>query len=149
MKYLIIFFIIFFYLTSTNGEQIGGDTGLKLPRYVSLKSNDANLRIGSSTNYPIKIKYVIKNLPVEIIDENKNWRKIIDFEKNTGWMHKSLLKGNRYAIIDTPYQEGSQILHKPKGNVIGKIGNRRRRKSGRRRRRSHRRRRRRRIKRRR
>ena len=73
-------------------------TGLKIPRFVSLKSNDVNLRVGPSINYPIDIKYIQKNLPIEIIDEFDVWRKIKDHEKNIGWLHKSLIKGDRFVL---------------------------------------------------
>ena len=42
-------------------NSIGVETGLEVPRYVSLKSNDSNIRVGPSKNYPISIKYVVKN----------------------------------------------------------------------------------------
>ena len=109
-------------MTYLYAQTVGKETGLKLPRYVSLKSNDSNLRVGSSKNYPIKLRYIIANIPVEIIDEYKDWRKIKDYEGNEGWLHKSLLKSKRFAIINVPYQEGAQVYDKPKGNVVGKIG---------------------------
>ena len=103
-------------------KNIGSDTGYKIPRFVSLKSNDVNLRIGSSTNYPIILKYTIKALPVEVIDEYQVWRKINDIEGNQGWIHKTLIQGDRYAIINQEYNSSVQIYSKPKGNKIGKIG---------------------------
>ena len=73
----------------------GPVTNLDMPRFVSLKSNDVNLRVGPSVNYPIELKYTQNNLPVEIIDEFDVWRKVKDYTNNTGWLHKSLLKGDR------------------------------------------------------
>ena len=109
-------------ISSLSAEQLGTVTDLKIPRFVSLKSDESNLRVGSSLNYPKIITYNIRNIPVEIVDEYEDWRKIIDYEKNIGWMHKSLLKGNRFGIINPPYAEEAQLFNKPKGNVIGKIG---------------------------
>ena len=63
-------------------------------------------------------------MPIEIIDEYKDWRKINDYEGNIGWLHKKLIKGERFAIVKTPYQEALQVFNKPKGNSIGKIGKR-------------------------
>ena len=122
MVKIFIIFLLLINAFSLYAQTIGTETGLILPRYVSLKSNDSNLRIGSSINYPIKLKYVIANTPVEIIDEYKNWRKIKDYEENEGWLHKSLIKGKRFAIVNTPYGEGLQVFNKPKGYNIGKIG---------------------------
>ena len=111
-------------MPSAYTETLGNETGLKIPRFVSLKASDSNLRIGPSENYPIKLKYIVANTPIEIIDEYKDWRKINDYEGNEGWLHKSLIKGKRFAIVNTPYQEGLQVLNKPKGKNIGKIGKR-------------------------
>ena len=65
MKILIIFLsvLIPFNVIAKKGTV----TNLELPRFVSLKSNDANLRVGPSINYPIELKYIQKNLPLEII----------------------------------------------------------------------------------
>ena len=118
-------FIICLILTNTSfisAETLGNETGLKIPRFVSLKSDNSNLRIGPSENYPVKLRYIVANTPVEIIDEYKNWRKIKDYEENEGWLHKSLIKGKRFAIVNTFYQEGLQVYNKPRGKNIGKIG---------------------------
>ena len=120
-------FTIFLFLSSLfafalKATNIGSETGYKIPRFVSLKSNDVNLRIGSSTNYPIILKYITNNLPVKIIEEYESWRKIIDIRNNQGWIHKSLLKGNRYGIINQSSDSNLQLLNKPRGRVIGGIG---------------------------
>ena len=94
----------------------GSVTGLDIPRFVSLKSNDANLRVGPSVNYPIKIKYVQKNLPVKIIDEFDVWRKIIDYENNIGWLHKSLLKGDRFVLTGVGIEDSVNIYNNQKEN---------------------------------
>ena len=122
MVKVFIIFLLSINSFSLYAQNVGTETGLKLPRYVTLKSNDSNLRVGSNINYPIKLKYVIANIPVEIIDEYKDWRKIKDYEGNEGWLHRSLLKSKRFAIIDVPYQEGAQVYNKPKGNIVGKVG---------------------------
>jgi|TARA_B100001964_G_scaffold80922_1_gene91330 SH3-like domain-containing protein len=106
----------------TSAETLGNETRLKIPRFVSLKSDNSNLRVGPSENYPIKLRYIVANTPVEIIDEFKYWRKINDYDGNKGWLHKSLIKGKRFAIVNTPYQEDLQVFNKPKGKNIGKIG---------------------------
>ena len=124
MVKVFIIFLLSINSFSLYAQNVGTETSLKLPRYVTLKSNDSNLRVGSNINYPIKLKYVIANTPVEIFDEYKDWRKINDYEGNEGWLHRSLLKSKRFAIINIPYKESAQVYDKPKGNVIGKIGKR-------------------------
>ena len=74
MKIFVYFVFIFFFVFNCsyiNAQPIGQITGYKLPRYVSLKSNESNLRVGASKDYPILLTYVIENFPVEIINEYK------------------------------------------------------------------------------
>ena len=101
----------------------GPVTNLQLPRFVSLKSNDVNLRVGPSVNYPIELKYTQNNLPLEIIDEFDVWRKVRDYKNNTGWLHKSLIKGERFVLIINLNNETKNILNIPNGKKIGGIRN--------------------------
>ena len=99
----------------------GPVTNLELPRFVSLKSNDVNLRVGPSVNYPIELKYTQNNLPVEIIDEFDVWRKIKDSENNIGWLHKSLIKGERFILTVNKNNYVKSIYNRPNGNQIGMV----------------------------
>ena len=99
----------------------GEVTGLDLPRFVSLKSNDVNLRIGPSINYPIKLKYIQKNYPIEIIDEFDVWRKAKDHNGNMGWLHKSLIKGERYILTGINNNDKINIYNRPMGELVGTI----------------------------
>ena len=83
MKILIFIYILFFSFY-TFGKS-GSVTGLDIPRFVSLKSDNVNLRVGPSTNYPITLKYITENLPIEIIDEFDSWRKTRDHENVRFW----------------------------------------------------------------
>ena len=65
----IIFFLIFLTSNVYSETIIGKDSGNPIPRFVSLKSNETNLRIGPSTNYPIILQYSYKNIPIMVIDE--------------------------------------------------------------------------------
>ncbi len=82
-----------------------GPSGLPLPRFVSLKSAKVNLRIGPGLNYPIDWMYTKSGLPMEIIQEYDNWRKVRDADGTEGWVNQSLLSGKRTAIV-TPWQRG-------------------------------------------
>jgi SH3-like domain-containing protein len=55
-----------------------GPSGLPLPRFVSLKSGRVNLRIGPGRDYPVQWLYLKPGLPVEIVQEYDNWRRIRD-----------------------------------------------------------------------
>ena len=106
-----------------NAKSLGQSTGYELPRYVSLQSNKSNLRVGANKDYPKILTYVVKNFPIEITNEYKQWREIKDIDGNQGWMHESLIQGNRYGIIKSLHDEATQIYIKPEGSVIWKIGN--------------------------
>ena len=67
--------------------------------FRTLRNDKVNLRQGPSFNYPIKIFYKKKFLPVLIQDRSDNFRKIRDHENNTGWIHISQLSKKKAAII--------------------------------------------------
>jgi SH3-like domain-containing protein len=76
-----------------------GGTGLPLPRFVSLKSDDVNVRRGPGQEYDVAFTFVRAGLPVEITQEFDNWRKIRDSEGSEGWVFHSLLSGRRTALV--------------------------------------------------
>ena len=114
-------FILFFLVSFNLHAKTGSVTGLEIPRFVSLKSNEVNLRVGPSTNYPIEIMYITKNLPVEVIDEFNAWRKINDHIGNIGWLHKSLIKGDRFVLTGYKNNKDVDLYNRPNGNIIGSI----------------------------
>lgn len=86
-------------------------TGLPIPRFVSLRSDEVNVRTGPGRQYPIEWVYVRAGLPVEIIAEFDTWRRIRDREGSQGWVHQSLLSGRRSAIITAA--ETVTVLRRP------------------------------------
>lgn len=86
-----------------------GASGLPLPRYVSLKSSRVNMRIGPGRDYKVQWLYVKRGLPMEIIQEYDNWRKVRDPEGNEGWILHSLLSGERTAIV-APWDRGGEMI---------------------------------------
>ena len=119
---IIMALIIILIFTKNSSAEIGQETGLDIPRYVSLKSNDANIRIGPSKNYPIVIKYINKNYPLKIIEEYREWRRVEDFKNNIGWIHKSLISGIRTGIVLSKDRSHIEVYNSVNGNIIGKIG---------------------------
>ncbi len=81
------------------GTKIGRETGLPLPRFVSFKRGSVNLRVGPGRKYSIVWHYRRHGLPVEIIQEFDQWRRIRDSEGATGWVLHSLLSSRRTAIV--------------------------------------------------
>ena len=67
-------------------------------KFLSLKNNEVNLRQGPSFKYPIKLIYKKKYLPVLILDKSETWRKIKDFNNNSGWIHVSQLSKKKTAL---------------------------------------------------
>ena len=74
-------------------------SGLPIPRFVALKSNEVNVRSGPGSRYPIAWVYGRDGMPVEVIEEFDLWRKIRDAEGTTGWVHKTMLSGARNVLI--------------------------------------------------
>ena len=66
--------------------------------FLTLRFNNVNLRQGPSFDYPVKISYKKKYLPVLIQDTSDNFKKIRDHENNTGWIHRSQLSKKKAAL---------------------------------------------------
>lgn len=84
---------------SEAGARRTGRSGLPLPRFVSLRAPKANLRTGPGVRYPIDWVYTRPGLPLEIIGEFETWRRIRDWDGSTGWIHQSMLSGERRALV--------------------------------------------------
>lgn len=101
--------------------------------YLTLRSDTVNLRQGPSLDHPVKLVYKKKFLPVKIIDRSYNFRKIIDHENNSGWIHVSKLskkkaalnKKNNTIIYKKPskYSKPLAIVEKGKLFLINKCKN--------------------------
>ena len=78
--------------------------------FLSLKNNTVNLRQGPSFEHPIKFIYKKKYLPVAVLDKSETWRKILDFENNTGWIHISQLTKKKSGINK---KDNSILYEKP------------------------------------
>ena len=81
-------------------ETRGAVTNLPLPRFVSLKSSETNVRRGPSLTHRIDWIFKRKDMPVEITAEFGHWRRIQDRDGQGGWTHYSLLSGVRTVIVD-------------------------------------------------
>ncbi|MEQ9334762.1 SH3 domain-containing protein [Thalassobaculum sp.] len=78
---------------------VGTETGLPIPRYVTLRAREVNVRAGPGVRYPIDWVYQRPNLPVEVIAEFDTWRKIRDPDGTEGWVHQSMLSGRRTVVV--------------------------------------------------
>ena len=96
---LLFFTIIFTFFSLAVFAGKGKVTGLPIPRFVTLKSSEVNMRTGPSNRYPIKWVYQRKSYPLEVIAEFGAWRKVQDMDKTQGWIHDALLTGRKNAVI--------------------------------------------------
>jgi len=71
----------------------------KLPRFASLRSEEVNLRVGPGENYPIEWVFKRKDMPVEILEEFQNWRRVQDWQGDKGWVLDRMITGKRDVIV--------------------------------------------------
>jgi SH3-like domain-containing protein len=102
--------------------------GLPLPRFVSLRSNEVNLRTGPGTQYPVNWIYRRQMMPIEVIAEYRNWRKIRDWQGDEGWVHKNMLSSRRSIIVIGPPRDllgepapSSPVTVRAEAGVIGHL----------------------------
>lgn len=100
---------------------------LAIPRFVSLKMGEVNLRTGPGGRYPIKYVYKKKHYPMEIVDEHELWRQVREIDGTVGWVHRRMLTGVRYALLkkDTDVFKKPDVSSKIRAiaskDVLGKI----------------------------
>ena len=94
---ILIIIFIFFQISSVSSDE----------KFLSLKKNKVNVRYGPSFDFPVKYIYKKINLPIKQIDKKENFRRIIDYKKNSGWIHVSQLKK-----VNSVITEDDKILFK-------------------------------------
>ncbi|MCX8101117.1 MAG: SH3 domain-containing protein [Geminicoccaceae bacterium] len=105
-----------------------GESGLPIPRFVSLAGEAINVRSGPGKNYPIRWVYTRLGLPVKVVEEFDAWRKVEDQDGEQGWIHGSLLSRRRTVMVvaelaslhRTPARE-ARVLLKAERGVIGRL----------------------------
>lgn len=90
--------------------QRGKVTNLPIPRYVSMKSDEGNVRRGPSLSHRIDWVFKHRNMPLEVIGEHGHWRRVQDRDGQGGWVHYSLLSGVRHVIVESDL---TPVLVKP------------------------------------
>ncbi|MGY2050148.1 SH3 domain-containing protein [Methylobacterium sp. JK268] len=88
---------------------LGKSSNLPVPRYVSLKTDRVNLREGPSKDHRTLWVFQRAGLPVEIVAEFENWRRIRDSEGTEGWVLHSLLSGRRTAVVLAPKDKAETV----------------------------------------
>jgi SH3-like domain-containing protein len=107
----------------------GAVTNLPLPRYVSLKSSDGNVRRGPSLEHRIDWVFRHPGLPLRVTAEFEHWRRVEDNEGQGGWIYYTLLSGVRTVLVTeerTPLHAGpgekTAVVAIADEGVIGNLG---------------------------
>lgn len=111
---------------------VGPESGLPLPRFVSLKADRVNVRVGPTRDHEVAWVFTRAGLPVEITAEYSNWRRIRDWQGSEGWVYHSLLSGRRTAMVMPKGKDDlvplydaadphSRVVAELEGNVVGRI----------------------------
>ena len=107
----------------------GSVTSLPLPRFVSMKAAEGNVRRGPSLTHRVDWVYTRRDMPLEITAEYGHWRRVRDRDGAGGWVHYSLLSGNRTVIVEQEMldlharaDERAPVVARLKQNVIADLG---------------------------
>ena len=105
------------------------ESGLPVPRFVTVAASEANLRAGPGSRYPIRWVLVRPQIPVEVVGEFDVWRLVRDWEGVEGWIHQSLLTGRRTVRVAEPGVVDmharptgeSRLIARVEGGVMGRL----------------------------
>lgn len=127
--------ILSLFLTATcaigpiHAAERGPVTNLPLPRYVSMKASEGNVRRGPSLSHRIDWVYKRRDMPLQVTAEHGHWRRVRDRDGAGGWVHYSLISGVRTVIVESDmlalYQRAStdsQITARLEMGVIARLG---------------------------
>ena len=97
--------------------------------YLSVTTDNANVRTGPGTNYPIAME-LFQGYPLKVLKQQGEWYKISDYEKDTGWIHNSIVKESDTVIVDAkkslnmrsgPSKNNPVVADVERGVVLTKI----------------------------
>ena len=122
--------MITLFVSVASAQERGPITNLPIPRFVSIKASEANVRRGPSLTHRVDWVFQARDLPVEITAEHGHWRRVRDRDGVGGWVHHALLSGVRTGIVDVDMAalriraDGSAPLRAQlERNVVGRILN--------------------------
>ncbi|WP_425097860.1 SH3 domain-containing protein [Tropicibacter sp. S64] len=110
-------------------ETKGSVTNLPLPRFVSMKASEGNVRRGPSLTHRIDWVYTRKGMPLEVTAEYGHWRRVQDRDGLGGWVHYSLLSGVRTVLVEEDMLQlharadlGSPVTAMLENGVVAELG---------------------------
>ena len=80
-------------------------SGLPVPRYVSLKYAVVNARAGPGDDYPLKWVYHAKNLPLQVVAETEDWRRVCDSQGSLSWIHRRTASDTHRTVLRADAQD--------------------------------------------
>ena len=107
--------LLFTFPAMADNAKRGPVTNLPIPRFVSLKASEGNVRRGPSLTHRVDWILKLRNMPLQVVAEHGHWRKVLDFEGAGGWIHYSLLSGTRTILVQ---QDSVDILNHPFPNTL-------------------------------
>lgn len=107
----------------------GPVTNLPLPRFVSLKAAESNVRRGPSLSHRIDWVFKRRHMPLRITAEHGHWRRVEDRDGFGGWVHYSLISGNRTVLIEQDLltlharpESKAQVVAALEAGVVASLG---------------------------
>lgn len=100
--------------SDADATKIGQVTNLPLPRFVSMKASEGNVRRGPSLTHRIDWVFKRRDMPLQITAEHGHWRRVEDRDGQGGWVHYSLLSGVRTVIVE---QNMQNLYQRPDGEA--------------------------------
>ena len=107
----------------------GQVTSLPLPRYVSMKASEGNVRRGPSMAHRIDWVFKRRDMPLQITAEHGHWRRVEDRDGAGGWVHYALLSGARTVLVDQDMlpvhrrpEESAPIIAAFELGVVARLG---------------------------
>ncbi|MSO75869.1 MAG: hypothetical protein EXQ87_03005 [Alphaproteobacteria bacterium] len=104
------------------------ETTRPVPRFVSLRAGEVNLRTGPGTRYPVEWVLTRQAMPIEVVAEFEHWRKVRDREGTEGWVHQRALAPKRTVIIQGAVQSlrrepesAARVVARVEPGVIGRL----------------------------
>lgn len=106
--------------TNRGSTTRGRETNFLIPRFVTTKGAPSRVRNGPGTDYFVTWEFAVAGLPIEIIAEQREWRKVRFVDGREGWMHRSLISGKRTALV---IGERQDIFRRPtqESSVLAKV----------------------------
>lgn len=121
--------LIFILGTAAWAETRGQVTNLPIPRFVSLKAGEGNVRRGPSLSHRIDWVFTRRDMPLIVTGEYGHWRRVEDRDGQGGWVHYSLISGVRTVIVAEDLtalrmrpEDGAPVRARAEAGVVARLG---------------------------